>query len=213
VIPKAEQALQKARDAKQGNYNSVVHAGSLCASREEWDATNALIQYNITRNIDGAAKAVKAETRDEATKDGAKFKMPRSITNAMSVIGFAWENGVPLAVVNKETGKLETVTFGSLRKARTAKLDADKQAKAESLTGVAKLRHECGVMIGKLQKALGEDLTDANIQTIHARLTELVGGPKSAPKAEQPATAKAPKARAGRKSPKADVADDLAEAA
>lgn len=198
--PKIEAAMEKAQEQRTGYYDSVVHAGSLCASREEWEATDALVQYNITHNIDGAAKRVKAEPRDEATKDGAKFKMPRSITNALSVVRFAWENAIPFNYKDKD-GKDAVVSFSALRKARTQKLGADKEERAKHLTGVARLRHESQQMLANIAKRLGEDLSEATIAGLHKSLRTVVASLEAPAQAAKPSKARK------------DVAEDLSEAA
>jgi hypothetical protein len=209
---RVDEEARAVQEAKQGNYNACVHAGSLCASLEEWNATAALIKYNITHNIDGAAKKVKAEEREKPTEDGAAYTMPRSITNAMSVIQFAWQKGVKFNYVDKKDNKEKLVTFGMLRAERTLKVAKEKERDAARLPpGIDKDRHECRIMLAKLAEVIkSASTTEANIKTIHSHLLQLVGKPKAV-KAIRP-TAQAKPARKAASKPK-DVGDELSQVA
>lgn len=203
---KVANAQDKAKKLRDGQYNRIVAAAAICKSREEWEATDDLLQKNITHNVDGAAAKVGAEEREKPTEGGARYTMPRSITNALAVIRFAWQNAIPLTVKNKKSGKVEHVSLGSLRKARAQKLDEAKAAEAQSLTGVAKFRHECLVMLGKIAAGV-EKMADDNVQAMHKDLSRVLH-------TLEPEVVKAAHAKAGAKAiTTADVAAGIAKAA
>lgn len=182
--------LQQAKDAKTGNYNSVVHAGSLCSSREEWQATDDLIQHNITTNVDGIAETLKAKPRDKITNAGQTHTIPRSITNALSVLRWAFENGQPLTYIDKKTKKKTLATFSGLRTVKSTKQAEAKATEAaedaRKLTGTDKLRYEAATMAASLAKLLGGTMPEASIQSIHAGLA-LIMEELAPPVAERPA--------------------------
>jgi hypothetical protein len=196
---KVANASSKAKTLRDGQYNKIVVAAALCKSREEWDATDAAIQHDITHDVDGAAKKVGAEERETPTEAGAKYTMPRSITNTLAVIRYAWQNSIPLQAKNKKTDKVEHVSLGSLRKARSNKIANEKAAELENLQGVAKVRHQALVMCGKIAQAV-EKMADANVQPVADALAVILASFE-------------PKALAGKPITTADVAAEIAKAA
>lgn len=190
-------------EKRRGNYSSIVHAAALCANRLEWDATEALLRFNITHNIDHLAEHLGAKPRKETTADGAAFTMPLSVTNALSVVGFAWGQGMAFTMKDKKTGKETPVPFSSLRDARQLHKQKEDEKVAKSFTGDQKTRYEIGLMQGQITKLVGTDIPSATLAKIHASLraavTAAAGGQKT-------------HAKAGSK-PADDVAEDLSQAA
>lgn len=145
-----EQAKTKAKEALDGAYNIGVACAIACSSLPVFIATIEKLEDNIRMGRDKLHVKFGAPPRDKEGKDGAKYKVPSSVSTVKTVMKAAFEFGVAMVAKDAKTGEVRALAFSTIRKLNTAARDAQKVVKAEqavaALSGIDLDRHNVALL-------------------------------------------------------------------
>lgn len=185
--------LQSQLNAKRdGGYNTCLNAAREAVTADVlsgvWDGFKA----DIRADVSGVAKRLGCTLGKPDSNGKAEYKVPGSLSTAMSVILGAMRAGVSLYVKEKD-GKTRPATFGEVRqgKAEADKAEAEAKAKAalETASPAVKARAEIARLARLIAEGAGNFTEAEAIET--AKILESVYRTMDGSKNHKPDAAKA----------------------
>jgi hypothetical protein len=187
-VASAVSAELKAKNSRQGAYDSAAEAAALCIKEAQGDMTAAkesflavyeTLEDNIRHNRDNLAVRTRAEKREKPDrKTGARYKVPASIQVAKSTLKSAFELGAAIILTDEKSGKTEVRSFSAIREENSVIREAREKAKMENATGVEKLRYDIRRDLQTVLERVGK-ASESELVTLSKALRAWIEPPKA----------------------------------